>query len=126
MISTSAIRTAAMMGAAAIILGAFGAHGLKPHLDTYQLEIYKTGVLYHMVHSVVLLLLAFKMQENSVMLQSFYLIMIGIFLFSGSLYLLAAKLLLGIAHWTWLGPITPIGGLCFILGWANLSRIRPT
>ncbi|MEZ4912088.1 MAG: DUF423 domain-containing protein [Saprospiraceae bacterium] len=122
--TTTSLRIAAIVGASAIALGAFGAHGLKPHLDAYQLDIYKTGVLYHMMHSVALLVLAFKMHENTIFRQSFVLMLIGVLLFSGSLYLLATKSVMGIDHWSWLGPLTPIGGLCFILGWVNLVRVK--
>ena len=113
---------AAINGALAIILGAFGAHGLRGEISEALLAAYKTGVFYHLVHVLALLFLAVFMlvlhQQNnnlSVWLRvSAYLWMAGITLFSGSLYGLAVSL------GSWLGPVTPIGGLLLIGGWICL------
>ena len=111
-----------LVGALAIIIGALGAHALKPHLSLLQLESFKTGNNYHIYHSLLLVFLAFVKDNSSKLIKMstafFY---AGIVLFSGSIYLLSTKDLLGITTWKWLGPITPFGGLCFIAGWVSLA-----
>lgn len=102
----------AIMGALAVSLGAFGAHGLKTILSPDLLETYKTGVLYHLIHSAVLLALALNTKYN--LITSFYFILIGIILFSFSLYIYT---LTGI---TAFAMITPIGGISLILGWVSI------
>jgi uncharacterized membrane protein YgdD (TMEM256/DUF423 family) len=99
--------------AIAVGLGAFGAHALKDSLTAGQLDVWKTAMHYQFVHGLALLVLSIVHQLRpskwlSVAILSF---IIGIIFFSGSLYLLTT---LG---WSWLGPVTPIGGLAFILGW---------
>lgn len=103
-------------GFLAVAIGAFGAHGLKPHMSEYQQSIFETASRYHFYHSIALLALAWLPAKNTVKYITLFFI-IGIILFSGSLYLLATKDLLNIAHWKFLGPITPIGGLFFLAGW---------
>ena len=107
----------------AVILGAFGAHGLRDSISEQALSNWQTGVSYQFYHALGLLALAAL--QNAV--DSPWLIRIrnlftaGILLFSGSLYLLATRDLSGIQGVeSVLGPLTPIGGLCFILGWAIL------
>lgn len=111
---------AGLFGLLAVGLGAFGAHGLKPLLDVEQLTIFKTGVQYQMSHALVLLALALYLEKspNLWLNRAFTFISVGIVLFSGSLYLLSCHQLLGMTSWKWLGPITPLGGLSFIVGWA--------
>ena len=94
-----------------VILGAFAAHGLKSRLSEYSIGIFKTAAEYQMVHGLALIAVAIliKWGINLSMAGGFFIA--GILLFSGSLYLLA---LTGLK---WLGPITPLGGLCFIIGW---------
>ena len=108
-----------LIGAMAVILGAFGAHTLKASLEPDQLNIYKTGIQYQFYHLSLLGMIAILQQKekSSLLSLSFYLCLTGIVLFSGSLYLLSCRFLLGIASWTWLGPLTPIGGLCFVAAW---------
>ena len=108
-----------ILGALGVGLGAFGAHGLKPLLTDHQLTIYKTGVHYQMLHIGVLLALALfgQFRSNKLLHNAFWSMTLGIFLFSGSLYLLSTREVLGISNWKWLGPITPLGGLSFIVGW---------
>ncbi|MCC6411511.1 MAG: DUF423 domain-containing protein [Saprospiraceae bacterium] len=116
------IRLAAAMGAAAVAIGAFGAHGLKPKLDAYQLGIFEKGVQYHFYHSLALLGAAVLLQiqpGNPYFKWAGFLFVAGILLFSGSLYLLATRNLLPFSV-SWAGPITPLGGLCFIAGWLLL------
>ncbi|WP_171040145.1 MULTISPECIES: DUF423 domain-containing protein [unclassified Pseudoalteromonas] len=94
-----------------VILGAFAAHGLKSRLSDYAIGIFKTAAEYQMVHGLALIAVAIliKWGINLSMAGGFFIA--GTLLFSGSLYLLA---LTGLK---WLGPITPLGGLCFIIGW---------
>jgi len=115
------IISAAIFGALAVILGAFGAHSLKKVLSTADLEIWHTAVQYHFYHTFALLFLStFGRFKNNIINFSSYCFVAGIVFFSGSLYLMALKSLF---HWesvSFLGPITPIGGLFFILGWLSL------
>ena len=110
-------------GALAVLAGAFGAHGLKPKLLPDQLAAYETGVRYHFIHTIVLLIVAIAMPRisNAFSLYAGWCLVAGILLFSGSLYLLACKSILHIEHWRWLGPITPLGGLLLIVGWLLLA-----
>jgi len=112
------IQTAAVFGALAVGLGAFGAHGLAPVLEkTGRFANFETAVSYHFYHSLALLMLGIlsvlfpKIKAFS---QGAWLFVAGIIIFSGSLYVLS---LTGI---TLLGAITPFGGIAFILGWAWL------
>jgi uncharacterized membrane protein YgdD (TMEM256/DUF423 family) len=102
----------------AVGLGAFGAHGLKEILTDEMLDIFETGVKYHFYHAIGLLVIALVAQliPNSSLLQwSGWLMLAGIIIFSGSLYVLS------ISGIRWMGAITPIGGLCFILAWILLA-----
>ena len=104
---------AGLTGFLGIGLGAFGAHALKGVLEIHHArEIWNTAVLYHLVHAPVLLWLA---REQSVPRIPFLCFVFGILIFSGSLYLLAVT---GI---TWLGAVTPIGGLLLMAGWASIA-----
>ena len=95
----------------AVALGAFGAHALKTTLAANDSRAtWNTAVLYHFLHGLALIVLS---TQNTNRLAC-YLFLTGIFLFSGSLYALAAT------HATWLGAITPLGGICFLAGWASL------
>jgi len=111
------IMIAALSGLFAVLLGAFGAHGLKARLTPEMMAIYQTGVQYHFYHTLTLLICGFLIHsgmDNTAMRISAYAFIIGIVIFSGSLYLLA------ITDVRWLGAVTPIGGLAFIVGWASL------
>lgn len=110
-----------LSGAIVVALGALGAHGLKPHLSIEQLDSYKTGVSYHMYHTLALLGISLFASPTKASKLIFGLFVGGILLFSGSIYLLSTKELLGIETWAWLGPITPLGGLLFIAGWIILA-----
>lgn len=104
--------------ALAVALGAFGAHGLKEMLTDEMLDIFETGVRYHFYHALGLLLISFAFQfmSGSSLLQwSGWLMLGGILIFSGSLYILS------ISGIRWLGAITPIGGVCFIISWILLA-----
>lgn len=113
--ATSIIQTAAIFGAIAVGIGAFGAHGLKEILtETDRTETFETAVKYHFYHSLALFLigiLAIIKPEWKKLSLAAILMILGIVIFSGSLYVLSLS---GI---TWLGAITPFGGLAFIAGW---------
>jgi uncharacterized membrane protein YgdD (TMEM256/DUF423 family) len=117
-----------VLGAVAIMLGAFGAHSLKSQMATGfitpdQVAGFDTGVKYQVYHTLgMLLVVLFRQHFNSRMLYYAYtLFYAGIFLFSGSLYLLCTRHLLGADWLSMLGPVTPIGGLCFVAGWICLG-----
>lgn len=115
------ILTASLFGLIAVILGAFGAHGLEGKISDYHIDTWKTANQYHFYHTFALLFLAtFSRAKSQSIRVSFIFFTIGIFLFSGSLYLLSVRELLGIEKVSILGPITPLGGLCFIVGWIGL------
>lgn len=94
-----------------VILGAFAAHGLKSRLSEYSIGIFKTAAEYQMVHGLALIAVAILIKWGMHLSMAGGFFIAGTLLFSGSLYLLA---LTGLK---WLGPITPLGGLCFIIGW---------
>ena len=107
---------AALCGAG-VVLGAFGAHGLRARLTPDMLAVYETGVHYHLVHALGLLAVAWASARwpGAWVNAAGWLFAAGIVLFSGSLYLLA------VTGARWLGAVTPLGGTCFILGWAVLA-----
>ena len=109
-----AISISAIVGFLGVALGAFGAHALKAHLAALQMsDVWEKAVFYHLIHAVVLLYLAGRTTIFPRLPWTFFLV--GIILFSGSLYLLAYT---GIK---WLGAITPLGGLSFLAGWLILA-----
>lgn len=115
------ILTASFFGALAVILGAFGAHGLKSVVSTDALSIWAKGVEYQFYHVLALLFLStFGRFRNKLIDWSYYCFTGGIILFSGSLYLLATRELLNISIVNYIGPITPLGGVFFIAGWILL------
>lgn len=111
------IAIAALLGALSVGLGAFGAHGLKKILDANQLATFETAVRYQFYHTLALLAVGILFQQyaNNRMLWAGRLFLIGILVFSGSLYLLCL-----LPQFSWLGAITPIGGASFIVGWLCL------
>ena len=114
------LRLGSLFAGLGIVLGAFGAHGLERVLDADQLATFETGVRYQMYHALGLLLLAIlyaPFKQAKALRRAGQLFTAGILCFSGSIYLLACRELLGLENWTWLGPITPIGGTFFIVGW---------
>lgn len=114
------IPTAAILGAVAIILGAFGAHALKKVLDVDQLATFETGVKYQMYHALFLLFVGTsQMVSEKAKKGILYLVAIGVLFFSGSIYLLATNGLLGV-DFKVIGFITPIGGLLLIVAWIYL------
>ncbi len=112
------IQLAAFLGALAVFIGAFGAHGLESVLEKYgRSETFETAVKYQFYHSLAILLAAVLFQlypEKTLLKRSIWSFFMGILIFCGTLYTLA---LTGI---NWLGAITPLGGVAFILGWLLL------
>ena len=97
-----------------VMLGAFGAHGLKARMSADMLAVYQTGVHYHLFHALGLLvvgLVAMHISDSAYLRWSGWLMLVGIVLFSGSLYVLSVTGL------RWLGAITPFGGVSFIAAW---------
>ena len=112
-------RIAAALCFLAVALGAFGAHSLRSTLEARgMLDVWNKAVFYQFIHAIALLVLALYGTINR---GACLLLLVGILLFSGSLYLLA---LIPQAR-GWLGPVTPVGGLCFLAGWAWLVFAPP-
>ena len=105
---------AAFAGATAVLLGAFAAHALRGRLDEAGLAVFETAVQYHMYHALALGLCAMRTQPRLAP----WCFLIGILLFSGSLYALALSQL------KWLAYITPFGGIAFVIGWLALGFER--
>ncbi|TXS93810.1 DUF423 domain-containing protein [Parahaliea maris] len=108
----------ALAGMLAVGFGAFGAHALRGRLDDYAMGVFETAVQYHFYHALALLavgLLALHQPHTGLLRPAGWLFVIGLLLFSGSLYLLA------LTGTRWLGAVTPLGGLAFIAGWACLA-----
>ncbi len=108
---------------AAVVLGAFGAHGLRKVLDVNELAQWNTGVSYQVYHALGLLLVATFRPHLGATISSWVrrLFVSGILFFSGSLYLLSTRDITGLEGvGAWVGPITPVGGLFFMAGWALL------
>lgn len=108
---------AALLGGSGVVLGAFGAHGLRGKVAENLLEAYKTGVHYQLIHALALFGIALLIQQwgaRTSLVASGALFALGVLLFSGSLY----GLTFGAPRW--LGPVTPLGGLLMIGGWVAL------
>jgi len=116
----------------AVMLGAFGAHGLRGHLDAGQLSTFETGVRYQFYHAMALFVVgvlgqsACHISQGRLLRAAVWCFAIGTLLFSGSLYVLACRDLLSANLPTFVGALTPLGGLLFIIGWllVLLSQIR--
>jgi uncharacterized membrane protein YgdD (TMEM256/DUF423 family) len=102
----------AVSGFTAVAIGAFGAHGLKEKLSAEMLEVYKTGVLYQFIHTIVLLILSLTNYIKTKFASMFFLN--GIILFSFSLYIYSTS------GTQFFAMITPVGGVCFLIGWLLL------
>lgn len=111
--------TASLFGAVAVVLGAFGAHSLKSLIPAEALTIWAKGVEYQFYHTFALLFLS-QLKESKWTNMAYRFFSLGILFFSGSLYLLATRSVTEISFVNYIGPITPIGGLLFIIGWAML------
>ena len=111
------IALGSLNAALAVILGAFGAHYLRSRLTEVSLAVYQTGVHYHFYHALGLILAGIIIMQNApspTFRWSGWLMLTGIILFSGSLYLLS------ITNIRWLGAVTPFGGMAFIIAWLAL------
>ena len=110
----------ALYGLLAIVFGAFGAHALKKRLTVEQLASFETGVRYQLYHAIILVVLGFNLNlETGLERNMVYCFILGVFLFSFSIY----GLVLGAAKGLkvrFLGPVTPIGGLLLVIGWGLL------
>jgi uncharacterized membrane protein YgdD (TMEM256/DUF423 family) len=109
--------TGAIAGGVGVMLGAFGAHGLKTRVAPELLTVFETGVRYHMYHALALLAVGWAATRWTTPLvhASGWAFLAGIVIFSGSLYVMT------LTGARWLGAITPLGGIAFILGWALLA-----
>ena len=122
--SRNLLITGGIFGMLAVAIGAFGAHGLEGKIMESQLSTYKTGVQYHFYHTFAVFIAAWLAIhfQDSIFRKAGWFFVAGLICFSGSLYLLATRSILGIESWAKvLGPITPIGGLFFIIGWGMLT-----
>jgi uncharacterized membrane protein YgdD (TMEM256/DUF423 family) len=115
--------TAACLGALSVALGAFGAHLLKKLLSPESLNSFETAVRYQFYHVFALALSAILYRDypNKMLKNSGALFIVGIVLFSGSLYLLTLLSLAGINNFKWIGAITPLGGAAFVAGWLSIA-----
>lgn len=116
----SILISGALMGVIAIILGAFAAHGLKSFISFENMQTFETGVKYQMYHALFLLLLgSLPIASEKVKNICFYLTVIGVVFFSGSIYMLATNSMTSFDFRVF-GPVTPIGGSLLILAWIML------
>lgn len=119
----SFIVIAGISGMLTVAMGAMGAHALKAVITPEYLQVYEKAVLYQLFHTISLLAIGILVQTNpsNYLRWSGNFFIAGIVLFSGSLYFLATKSLIGIEGMRWVGAITPLGGISFIIGWLLLS-----
>lgn len=117
------LRLAVLLGALAVILGAFGAHGLKKIAPESAVAIFETGVRYQFYHVFALALTAIMWKEfpNKWIQRAGAVFIIGMILFSGSIYILTWLVSANIAGGRWVGPLTPTGGIFLIAGWLCLA-----
>jgi uncharacterized membrane protein YgdD (TMEM256/DUF423 family) len=117
-------RTATIIIGIGVILGAFGAHGLKNIVSENEIQTFQTGIRYQLIHAFGILALALSMRrlQEHIFVRVYYLFLAGIVLFSGSLYVMVLSKAIGLEQiLNWMGIITPLGGLCFIAGWFQLA-----
>ncbi|MCY3845216.1 MAG: DUF423 domain-containing protein [Acidobacteria bacterium] len=107
----------AVLSGIGVLVGAFGAHGLRDRVTADMLAVFETGVRYHLIHGLAVLAVAWAASRwpNAWIGAAGWLFAAGIVVFSGSLYILAIS---GVRWW---GAVTPIGGVCFLAGWAALA-----
>jgi uncharacterized membrane protein YgdD (TMEM256/DUF423 family) len=119
---TTFLKIASVFGVLSVGLGAFAAHALKGHIADYALSIFETGVRYQFYHVFALFVtgILYKEFSNKFIRWTGILFITGIILFSGSLYFLTYIKGVALPGYSWVGAITPIGGLAFILGWIFL------
>ncbi len=108
------------LGLIGVVLGAFATHGLKPNLSPQAMDTFETGVRYQIYHALLILVLAnMKSLQNKSARILLYMILAGVLLFSGSIYLLATNSITG-PDFSILGPVTPLGGSLLIFCWGFL------
>ncbi len=113
--------TGSLFAGLAVILGALGAHWLRENISISSLQSFETGVRYQLFHALAILILASlpKRFKGKLMAATYYLFTFGTLFFSFSIYLLSTSDLTGI-NFSFLGPVTPIGGVLMIAGWLML------
>jgi uncharacterized membrane protein YgdD (TMEM256/DUF423 family) len=113
------LQTGLIVAGLAVALGAFGAHGLKQYVSPPQIDTFKTGVQYQMYHAFAIIIAVCISQyfDNQWIRRACWFFLIGILLFSGSLYLFTFFEATSMNSVRWLGPVTPLGGVCFLIGW---------
>lgn len=116
------LKTAALLGALSVALGAFAAHSLKEMVSEAALGIFETAVKYQFYHVFALLAVGilYTYGKQKLLKWSGIFFIIGMIFFSGSLYLLTWIKTADVSGMNWVGPITPLGGFCFIIGWILL------
>ena len=114
------VLTASVFGVMAVILGAFGAHSLKESIGENALDIWTKAVEYQFYHVFALLFLSNFPEQTRLARLAHLFFSLGIVFFSGSLYILATREIHHLQLASYIGPVTPIGGLFFILGWMML------
>ena len=107
----------AVLSGLGVLVGAFGAHGLRERVTADMLAVFETGVRYHLIHGLAVLAVAWAASRwpSAWIGAAGWLFVAGIVVFSGSLYILA------LSGTRWWGAVTPIGGVCFLAGWAALA-----
>jgi uncharacterized membrane protein YgdD (TMEM256/DUF423 family) len=115
----SIVMTASVLGFLAVVLGAMGAHALKEVLSEASLDSFNTAVRYQAWHAIAMLALGFNQADFPFKKRVYQFWLFGVILFSGSIYLLSLSSLIEVKL-SFLGPVTPIGGLFMIAGWAAL------
>jgi uncharacterized membrane protein YgdD (TMEM256/DUF423 family) len=113
------IAIGALLAGIAVVLGAFAAHSLKAVVSTESLAVFETGVRYQMYHAFAIIIVGILYNENNskTLLLAGKLFIVGILIFSGSLYLLTALRTIQANNFLWVGAVTPLGGVAFITGW---------
>jgi uncharacterized membrane protein YgdD (TMEM256/DUF423 family) len=116
-------RMACILLGTAVVLGAFGAHGIKRVASEADVEAFKTGVLYQFIHALGILVISLSLRrfDEEVAKRVGYLFLTGIILFSGSLYIMVITHIAGQKGLGAIGVVTPVGGLCFIAGWFYMA-----
>ena len=118
------LKTGSLLAALSVVFGAFAAHAIKSRVSADTLAVFETGVRYQMYHSLALIItgILYKEFPFKSIIWAGRLFVVGIILFSTSLYLLTYFKAIENTSMLWLGAITPFGGVCFILGWGFLCR----
>jgi uncharacterized membrane protein YgdD (TMEM256/DUF423 family) len=113
------IAIGALLAGTAVVLGAFAAHRLKAVVTVESLAVFETGVRYQMYHALAIIIVGILYKENNskTLLLAGKFFIIGILIFSGSLYLLTALKTMEANNFLWVGAVTPLGGVAFITGW---------